>query len=321
MEINQLGYIGLGRMGANMVMNLLDKDFDVVAYDQNQNCGHQLGEERKEEVETEKLQLPSSLEEVASALDSPKVIWMMVPAGKAVDGVITSLLPELSPKDILIDGGNSYFKDSMRRAHELKEKGINYLDIGTSGGLKGARNGACLTIGGEREVYEQLEQLFKAISAPQGYLYTGPSGTGHFVKMMHNFIEYGIEKCIGEGVELVKEGGDKFWGEELNLGKICGVWNKGSIIESKLMGYLADAFNENEFGSNLEHLSGKVGGGETGEWALATTLELNIPASCNALALLDRYRSRQDDSFAGKCIAGMRNVFGGHKIEYKKREE
>ena len=318
MKINQIGYVGLGRMGSNMVMNLLDQDFGVVAYDQNQKCKSQLEEERKEDVNTEKLQLHSSLDEVASALDSPKVIWMMVPAGKAVDEVITSLLPQLSPKDILIDGGNSYFKDSMRRAQELKTSGIDYLDVGTSGGLKGAREGACLTIGGEREVYEQLEPMFKAVSAPQGYLYTGLSGTGHFVKMVHNFIEYGIEKCIAEGMNLVKSGGEKYWKQEFDLQRVTEVWNQGSIIESSLLGYLAQALANEKFGNNLELLSGKVGGGETGSWAVDAAMELGVAVTCNAAALFDRYSSRQQESFAGKCIAGMRNVFGGHEVEYNK---
>ncbi len=315
--VSEIGYVGLGRMGVNQVENLLDRGFRVVIYDKEPRKVQELVEKRVDEAYQGDLVSVGSLERMVRELSSPRIVWMMVPSGKPVDFVLQSLFPSLSPKDTIIEGGNSYFQDSIRRAQEATNRGLNYLDVGTSGGTQGAREGACLTIGGDQAVYETLMPLFQAMSAPDAYLYVGPSGSGHFVKMVHNLIEYGMEQSLAEGMEML-QAGEKVFGKELDLQKICSNWNQSSIIQSRLVGYLAEALGREAYGPELAHLSSVIGGGETGELALKTAMELQVPLPVSSSALWKRYQSRQEESFGSKCIAAMRNVFGEHAVEYKK---
>jgi 6-phosphogluconate dehydrogenase len=209
--------------------------------------------------------------------------------------------------DVIIDGGNSFYKDSMRRANSLQKKGISFLDVGTSGGLLGAEQGASLTIGGPKDAYERVKPLFNTIARPNGHLYCGPSGAGHFVKMIHNGIEYAMLQSIGEGFEMLRY--SQF---DLNLEEIAKVWNNGCVIRSWLMEITAKVFNENP---RLYNIKGEIGGGETGRWMIETALEKEISTPIIALSLLMRYRSRQQDTFAGKIVAALRNEFGGHSLK------
>lgn len=316
-DASELGYVGLGRIGGNMVRNLLDHKVRVVAYDINRGMVADLLEERKVDAEEGRLKgayCPEGL--IACLEEKPRIVWLMINAGRAIDTILSDIALFLSPGDIIIDGGNSYFHDSMRRAEELRDKGIYFLDVGTSGGVKGAREGACLTIGGSKETYESLEHIFRKMAAPAGYLYVGGSGSGHFVKMVHNLIEYGIERCLGEGMELL-EAGEKLFTSGLDLRGISHLWNHGSIIESKLLGNLAEALGREDFGKDLTHIYSRVGGGETGEWGIRTAMELGVPVPATAAALFERYCSRREESLGTKCVAAMRNVFGKHPVEYK----
>ena len=235
----------------------------------------------------------------------------MVTAGNPVDSVIGQILPYLKPNDIVVDGGNSFYKDSVRRYNYLKNKKINFLDIGTSGGLSGARNGACLTIGGDKKIFRKIENVCKAASVKGGYAYVGPSGAGHFVKMVHNGIEYSLLQAYGEGFELLFKGPYK----NLDFQKISKTWKNGSIIRSYLIELAEIAFKKD---SKLDKIEGIVGGGETGGWTVETAKEFGVDVSTIKLALEERKKSQSKPRFAGKVVAALRNVFGGHEI-LKKR--
>lgn len=276
----KLGFIGLGRMGFNIVLNLYSKKVGVTAY--NRSPGP-LREIKRHGIET-----AFSVKELISRLPEQKIIWIMVTAGKPVDAVIRELLPCLKKDDILIDGGNSFYKDSIRRYNYLKNKGINFVDIGTSGGLKGARYGACLTIGGEKKIFKKIEPICKAVSAKNGYAYVGSAGAGHFVKMTHNGIEYALLQAYGDG----------------------------SVIRSWLVELAENAFRKDP---KLGRIEGIVGGGETGQWAVNTAEEFKVPFESVKLALKLRLKSRKRPTFAGKVIAALRNEFGGHEVVKKGR--
>lgn len=295
----KLGFVGLGKMGRAMALSLSSKGFEVVAYD--------ISVAAVEEVSKKGVRPAFSLEEMARNLESPRTIWMMVPAGKSVDDVIEGLLSHLSEGDTLIEGGNSFYKDSLARAEKLKKKGINFIDVGTSGGLEGAEKGLSLMIGGEKDSYTAAEPIFRALSAPDGYFYTGPSGSGHFVKMIHNGIEYALLQTYGEGFELLRSGP-----YELDLRGVARVWNNGAVIRSWILELLEAAFKDDP---QLSGIVGEVGGGETGEWTVEAAMERKVPVPLISLALLMRYRSRQKETFAGKVVAALRNRFGGHEIK------
>ena len=244
-------------------------------------------------------------------LPKQKIIWLMVTAGKPVDAVVKELLPYLKKGDIIIDAGNSFYKDSIRRYKFLKNKKIHFVDIGTSGGLKGARYGACLTIGCDKKIFRRIESICKAVSAKNGYAYVGPAGAGHFVKMAHNGIEYALLQAYGDGFELLFKGPYK----NLGLKKIAETWQHGSVIRSWLLELAADAFKKNP---KLSRLEGIIGGGETGQWAVSTAKEFGIPAESMKLALKLRKKSRKKPTFSGKVVAALRNEFGGHEIVRKK---
>ncbi|MBI2139764.1 decarboxylating 6-phosphogluconate dehydrogenase [Candidatus Woesearchaeota archaeon] len=291
------GFIGLGRMGKNIVLHLLEQRYEVVAFNRSP--------EPVKEVEKEGAIGAYSLEEFVGRLPKKKIIILMVTAGKPVDEMIEKLVPLLSSGDIIIDGGNSFFEDSVRRYNLLKKKGIHFIDMGTSGGLTGARNGACLTIGGDEKVFLELEPLFRDIAVKDGYAYAGPSGAGHFVKMVHNGIEYVMLEGYGEGFDVLKHGPYK-----LDFEKISKVWSNGSVIRSWLTELAAEAFKKDP---NLKNWSGKVGGGETGRWALATAEKFKADFALLEMSIKKREKSLRKQSFGSKLISAIRNEFGGHE--------
>lgn len=298
----KLGFIGLGRMGFNMALNLKDHKIDVIAYNRSP--------QPLKEIKKYGVKATFSVGEFVKKLPKQKVIWLMVTAGKPVDLVIDELIPHLNANDIIIDGGNSFYKDSIRRYKQLKNKKIHFVDIGTSGGLKGARYGACLTIGGDKKIFKKIEWLCKAVSAKNGYAYVGGAGAGHFVKMVHNGIEYALLQDYGEGFELLFRGPYK----NLDLRKIAETWQNGSVIRSWLLELAADAFKKNP---KLSKIKGIIGGGETGQWAVNTAKEYKIPFESIKLALKLRKKSKKYPTFSGKVVAALRNEFGGHEVVRK----
>ncbi len=299
----KLGFIGLGRMGFNMALNLKDHKIDIVAYDRNP--------EHLKQIKKKGIKAAFSIEEMIKKLPKQKIIWIMITAGNPVDSIIEQLLPYLKPNDIVIDGGNSFYKDSVRRYNYLKNKKINFLDIGTSGGLSGARYGACLTIGGDEKIFRKIEPMCKAMSVKDGYAYVGPSGAGHFVKMVHNGIEYSLLQAYAEGFELLMKGPYR----NLDFEKISRTWKNGSIIRSYLIELAEAAFRKDP---KLDKIEGVVGGGETGQWAVETANEFNADAGTIRLALDERSKSKSSPRFAGKVVAALRNEFGGHEVVKKK---
>ncbi|WP_330404410.1 phosphogluconate dehydrogenase (NAD(+)-dependent, decarboxylating) [Vallitalea okinawensis] len=300
MEI-KIGLVGLGKMGANLAKNMKDHHIDVVAFNRTLD--------KVKEIEESGIEGAYSLEELVNKLVSPKIIWLMIPAGKPVDDTIDKLLPMLDEGDIIIDGGNSKYKDTLRRYKLLRDHGIHLVDAGTSGGTEGARNGACMMVGGDSEVVENLEPTFKALCVENGYGHMGPAGAGHFVKMIHNGVEYGMMQAIGEGFEILQQ--SRF---DLDMEQVSRVWNNGSIISGYLMQMTEQAFREDPM---LENILGIVDSSGEGLWTVEEALELQVPASVITQALFTRYRSKQQDTFSGKVVAAQRNQFGGHYIHKK----
>ncbi|MDQ3099021.1 MAG: decarboxylating 6-phosphogluconate dehydrogenase [bacterium] len=299
----QIGYIGLGKMGKNMVFNMLDHGHKVVAWNRSPAP--------LDEVVAAGAERASTPKNVIEKLNERKVIWLMLTAGDVTEDMLfgsQALVTYLQKGDVIIDGGNSNFNDTKRRAEKCAELGIHFLDSGTSGGPGGARNGACLMIGGDKDVFEDLRPLFESLSVVNGYKYVGPSGSGHFVKMVHNAVEYGFLQAMGEGFELIKLGPYK----DLNLGEIADIWNSGSIIQSKLMMLAEDAFKED---NDLSSVRGYIEDNGEAQWSVETALQYKVPLTTLAHALFVRYRSRQDDSFAAKVVAVLRNRFGGHAVK------
>jgi 6-phosphogluconate dehydrogenase len=295
----EIGLIGLGRMGFNLALNMRDHGHKVVAF----NRSH----EKVKEAEKEGLTGAYSIEELVNKFSGRRVIWLMVPAGQPVDDIIAQLLPHLNKHDIIIDGGNSYYKDTLRRYEELKQKEIDFVDIGTSGGTDGARNGACTMIGAEDKVFKVLEPLVKDISVEKGYLHTGRNGSGHFVKMVHNGVEYGMMQAIGEGFEILEK--SQF---DLDLEKVATVWNNGSVIRGWLMELAESAFSKD---TKLDKIKGVMYSSGEGLWTVLEALDLKVPAPVIAESLMMRYRSEQEDTFTGKVVAALRNEFGGHSTK------
>lgn len=299
----KLGYIGLGKMGFNMVERLLEKKHDVVVYNRSV--------EPVDEI-SNKGAIPSySISEMFSKLETDpgvqsKIVWLMVP-WKAVDDVLEEVLNFLNPGDIVIDGGNSPYFESKRRHQQLLEKDIIFLDVGVSGGPSGARNGACLMVGGNYDYYKKLELLFKDLSVENGFDYMGDSGAGHFVKMIHNGIEYGMMQSIGEGFEIMKKSEYNF-----DLEKISNVYNHGSVIESKLIGWLYSAYQK--YGNDLEKISGEVNHSGEGEWTVQTAKKNNVEAKVIEESLNFRKLSKGNPSYTGKVVSALRNEFGGHDV-------
>jgi 6-phosphogluconate dehydrogenase len=295
----QVGIIGLGKMGFNLALNLKRNNYDVVAQDVNSDFVSKIGQEG---IET-----AFSVEELCKKLADRRVIWLMVPAGEIVDAVITSLLPYLSKSDIIIDGGNSNYNDSKRRYAQLKEHGIDFLDCGTSGGTSGALNGACTMIGGDADVFDYVAKVFKDISVENGFLYTGAAGSGHFTKMVHNGIEYGMMQSIAEGFEVFEH--SEF---DIDFQKTAKLFNHGSVVRSWLMELTENAFSKD---ARLDGIKGIMHSSGEGKWTLETALDLGVPTPVIALSIMMRYRSQMSDTFSGKVVAALRNEFGGHAVE------
>lgn len=295
----QVGIIGLGKMGFNLALNLKRNNYQVVAQDVNTHFVSQIGDQGIETAYT--------VEELCQKLTGRKVIWLMVPAGEIVDAVIVSLLPYLSKNDIIIDGGNSNYNDSKRRYAQLKEMEIDFLDCGTSGGTSGALNGACTMIGGDAAVFDYVAQVFKDISVENGFLYTGAAGSGHFTKMVHNGIEYGMMQSIAEGFEVFEH--SEF---DINFEKTAKLFNHGSVVRSWLMELTENAFSKD---ARLDGIKGIMHSSGEGKWTLETALDLGVPTPVIALSIMMRYRSQMSDTFSGKVVAALRNEFGGHAVE------
>jgi 6-phosphogluconate dehydrogenase len=297
----QLAMIGLGKMGGNMTERLRRAGHDVVAYDRGiAVVAKYVGMGAKG---------ARDLTDMVQQLDSPRIIWIMVPAGKPVDDTIDTLLPQLSAGDILIDGGNSMFKDSMARAERLAATSIQFIDAGTSGGIWGLENGYCLMCGGEPAAVKRCEPIFLALAQAKGYAHVGPAGAGHYVKMVHNGIEYAMLQGFAEGYEILGTN-RKF--PDLDLHQIAELWQHGSVVRSWLNELAVDAFGKDP---RLSRLKGFVADSGEGRWTVAEAIEEDVPAPVITLSLLMRLRSRQEDSFGGKVIAALRNEFGGHAVK------
>jgi 6-phosphogluconate dehydrogenase len=295
----ELGMIGLGRMGANMTERLVLGGHRVISYDRSA--------EAVQRVVSKGAVGAQSLTDFIKQLGTPRAIWLMVPSGAPVDQTIDQLLPHLAQGDIIIDGGNSNYKDSIRRAEKLKQQGFNFVDAGTSGGVWGLQVGYCMMVGGEKAVVQRLEPIFKTLAPKDGYLHVGPNGAGHFVKMIHNGIEYGMLQAYGEGFELLQA--SQF---DLDLGKIAHLWNQGSVVRSWLLELTESAFQKDP---KLSSIRGYVDDSGEGRWTVQEAIERSIPAPVLMLSLFARFASRQQDSFSAKVIAALRNEFGGHAVK------
>ena len=292
----KIGVVGLGKMGANIALNLLDQGVEVVGYDIDNNS--------RMLASKQGIPVVSSIQSLVSELPKRKVIWLMVPNGNPTENAIESLEKLLARDDIIIDAGNSNYNDSIRRAKNLKEKGIIFLDVGTSGGVSGARHGACLMIGGEKEAYDYLEEVFKSIAQKDGCLYTGQPGSGHFLKMVHNGIEYGMMEAMAEGFHVLKESNFGY-----DLEKVANNWNHGSVVRSWLMELAEKQFHEHP---NLDDIKGVVDASGEAKWTVQTALEMEVPVPVIALSLMARNESKIEDNFAYKMLSALRNGFGGH---------
>ncbi|MCL2322858.1 MAG: decarboxylating 6-phosphogluconate dehydrogenase [Oscillospiraceae bacterium] len=294
--------IGLGKMGYNLALNARDKGFSVIAFNRSKE---------KVDIAKEDGMIPAyTIEEVISKFESDrKVIWLMLPSGDVTESMLETIIPLLNRNDIIIDGGNSNYKDSLRRYETLKKAGIDFCDVGTSGGTNGARYGACTMVGAEEEVFSYIEPLIKAISVENGYLHTGKPGSGHYAKMIHNGIEYGMMASIAEGFEILSKSEFNF-----DLEKLARVYNNGSVIRGWLMELMEDAFKKD---ANLSKIQGVMYSNGEGLWTVEEALRLNVPSFIIANSLFLRYRSLEEDTFSGKVVAALRNEFGGHAVKSK----
>ncbi len=319
----QLGMIGLGRMGGNMVRRLMRNGRECFVFDLNPDNVKQL--------EADGATGARSIEDLVEKLQKPRAVWVMVPAGNPTEQTVDRLSKLMSGGDIIIDGGNSHFKDDVRRAKTLSEKGIHYADVGTSGGIWGAERGYCLMVGGEKEVFDHLGPIFKTLApgrgeiartpgrenvagtAEEGYLYCGPAGSGHFVKMVHNGIEYGLMQAYAEGFDILRNATSKELPEDhrydLNLADIAEVWRRGSVVGSWLLDLTAMALIESPA---LAEYSGFVQDSGEGRWTIQAAIEEAVPVDVLAVSLFTRFRSRQESTFAEKILSAMRHKFGGH---------
>ncbi|CAA9302996.1 MAG: 6-phosphogluconate dehydrogenase, decarboxylating [uncultured Gemmatimonadetes bacterium] len=296
----RLGMVGLGKMGGNMVQRLLRGGHEVAVFDLNAEAVQKLAALGPTAA--------GSLEELAGALQGPRVVWVMVPAGDPTEQTLRSLADLLQPGDVLIDGGNSNFHDSKRRAAELGARGIGFIDAGTSGGVWGLENGYCLMVGGSDEAVRVCEPAFVTLAPENGYLHVGPNGAGHFTKMVHNGIEYGLMQAYAEGFEILHK--SEFG---LDLEKIAGLWQHGSVVRSWLLELLERAYAAE--GQELERIRGWVADSGEGRWTVQAAIDLDVPAPVITLSLMARFASRQDESYGAQVLAALRNQFGGHAIK------
>jgi 6-phosphogluconate dehydrogenase len=285
----KLGMVGLGRMGGNMTERLRERDHEVMTYDRSGN-----GTAR-------------SLEELVSQLEAPRAVWLMIPAGAPTEEAFQELLTLCGPADVIVDGGNSNFRDSQRRAGAAEQRGVHFVDAGVSGGVWGREVGYCLMVGGDEEPVSRLEPVFRDLAPEDGYAHVGPSGAGHFVKMVHNGIEYGLMQAYAEGFEILQA--SEF---DLDLTEIAGIWRYGSVVRSWLLELLHAAFEED--GGELQGIAGYVEDSGEGRWTVFEAINESVPAPAISAALFARFASRQEESFAAKVNAALRNQFGGHAI-------
>lgn len=293
----KVGLIGLGKMGLNLGKNLMDNKHEVAAFDLNYDAVEVMKSYGAEGF--------SSIRELVASLEAPRVLWIMVPHN-VVDSVIEQLSSFLSKGDVIIEGGNSHYKESMRRYNQLKELDVHFMDVGTSGGMEGARNGACYMIGGDPEAWNIVEPVFRDTAVENGYLYAGEAGSGHFLKMVHNGIEYAMMAGIGEGFEVLEKSPFNY-----DFEQVAKVWNNGSVIRSWLMELTENAFSKD---AKLDGIKGVMHSSGEGKWTVETALDLQISAPVITMSLLERYRSLQNDTFTGKVVAALRNEFGGHAV-------
>jgi 6-phosphogluconate dehydrogenase len=338
----QIGMIGLGRMGTNMVQRLVKKGIDCVVYDTHADAVESLAGQGAAGA--------ASIEEFVKKLDAPRAIWLMIPAA-VVDKVLAGLVPLLEKGDIVIDGGNSYYHDDIRRAGQLKDQGIHYLDVGTSGGVFGQERGYCLMIGGEKDIVQHLDPVFSALApgidmaprtpgradnegtAEQGYLHCGPHGAGHFVKMVHNGIEYGIMAAYAEGLNVLHHANagtrqrdtdaettpmrnPEHYQYNLNLPEVAEVWRRGSVISSWLLDLTAQALHGN---AGLDNYAGRVSDSGEGRWTIAAAIDEGVPVPVMSAALFGRFESRGNAEYANRILSAMRKQFGGH--DEKKQDD
>ena len=292
----ELGIIGLGRMGYNMALRLKEGDHKIVAFNRTK--------EKVDEIAKKGVTPAYSLKELAEKLEKPRIVWLMVPH-KVVDSMLEELESVLEKGDIIVDGGNSNFNETVKRGEEMEKKGFIYMDAGVSGGTAAAKTGYCIMVGGNKEAYKKMVPALKSMATTNGYEYIGPRGSGHYVKMVHNAIEYGIMEAMGEGFHLLEKGPYK----DLNMLKIARLWNNGSIIRSFLMEMAVNAF---EHHPELKDVPGHIDDTGEGRWAVETAMKHSVPFTVNTQALFSRYRSREKETLSNKLVAALRDEFGGH---------
>ncbi|WP_026571049.1 MULTISPECIES: phosphogluconate dehydrogenase (NAD(+)-dependent, decarboxylating) [Sediminibacillus] len=297
----KIGLIGLGKMGYEIGSHMLEKGHEVTAYD--------VAEEQVDKFRQEGGKGADSLSGLIDTLEAPRTIWVMVPAGEITESVLNELKPLLSRDDIVIDAGNSHYKDTLAQYESFKKQGVHFFDCGTSGGVSGARNGACFMVGGDQQQFERIEPLFSELAVENGYHYAGKGGSGHFLKMVHNGIEYGMMAAIGEGFEILEKSPFDY-----DYQAVAKVWNNGSVIRSWLMELMEGAFSKD---ARLDDIRGVMNSSGEGKWTVESALDFETAAPVIALSLMMRYRSQETDTFTGKVVSALRHEFGGHAVEKK----
>jgi 6-phosphogluconate dehydrogenase len=296
----QIAIVGLGRMGMNMARRLLKGGHEVVAYNRTS--------EKTDQIVKEGATGAYALSEVVEKLSPPRVVWIMLPAGSIVDDHISQFKEILSRRDIVVDGGNTYYKDDIRRAEVLAEKGVEFMDAGVSGGIWGLEVGYCLMVGGKKAAFKRLEPIFKTLAPDEGYLHCGDVGAGHFVKMVHNGIEYGMMQAYGEGFEILEASP---YAKSINHAEVAHLWNQGSVVRSWLLELAEAAFRQN---GKLSDIQGVVADSGEGRWTVEQAIETGVSAPVIALSLMRRFRSQKKDNFSDKVVAALRREFGGHAV-------
>ncbi|NLR09251.1 MULTISPECIES: phosphogluconate dehydrogenase (NAD(+)-dependent, decarboxylating) [Lactobacillaceae] len=296
----KIGLVGLGKMGSNLAQNMMDNGHEVVGFDLNKDF--------VKEVAGFGAEPATSLDDLLSKLPSPKIVWLMLPAGKPTESTVATLTEVLSAGDYIVDGGNSFWQNSVADAKKAEAKGVNFFDCGTSGGQSGARHDGNFMIGGtSAEAFETLKPVFEGIAQENGYLYTGAAGSGHYLKMVHNGIEYGMMEAIGEGFDVLEHSDFNYDNEA-----VARLWNSGSVVRSWLMELAQEAFSKD---ANLEEIRGTMHSSGEGKWTLQEALNQEVPVPVISLALMMRYRSMENDTFTGKVVSALRNGFGGHAVD------